>query len=208
MRFEVLHKEKLARDIYRLSVHAPRIAVARKVGQFVVVRPGPRGERVPLTIADADRRALSITIVFQAVGQSTRQLAALEPGDSIGDVAGPLGTPTDVEPCGHAVALGGGVGIALIWPIARALARQCGHVSGIISARSADLLILEEEMRAACDELEIATDDGSAGYHGLPTDLLGQMLESGRPVDAVYAVGPVPMMAAVSDVTRPCGVRT
>ncbi|MGD2174795.1 MAG: NADPH-dependent glutamate synthase [Candidatus Brocadiaceae bacterium] len=208
MRFEVLHKEKLAEDIYRVSIHAPRIAVARQVGQFVVVRPARHGERVPLTIAQADPQALSITIVFQVVGESTEQLARLEPGDLVEDVVGPLGTPTQTEPCEHAVAIGGGVGIALIWPIAGVLARQCSRVTGIIGARRADLLILRSELSSICDELKIATDDGSAGFHGFPTDILESMLEAGEEVNAVYAVGPVPMMEAISGVTRPYGIRT
>ncbi|MFO7955676.1 MAG: NADPH-dependent glutamate synthase [Candidatus Brocadiia bacterium] len=208
MRFEVLHKEKLAENTYRMSIHAPHIAVVRRVGQFVVIRPDEHGERVPLTIAQADRQALSITIVFQAVGESTRRLAALEPGDGIADVVGPLGTPTEFDDFGHAVALGGGVGIALIWPIAEALRRRADRLTGIISARTEDLLILQPEIEALCDELKIATDDGSRGYHGFPTEILKDMLESDADIDAVYAVGPVPLMAAVSDVTRPFGVKT
>jgi glutamate synthase (NADPH/NADH) small chain len=206
--FEVLKKDRLAEDTYRMAVRAPRIAVRRRVGQFVIIRPSPRGERVPLTIAAADPRALSITVVFQAVGRSTRELAALERGDSVPDVAGPLGQPTQIVSGDHAVVVGGGVGIALVWPIAGALSNSCRRLTGIISARRADLLILRDEMAEACDELKLATDDGSAGYHGFPTDLLRNLLESGEHVDAVYAVGPVPMMAAVSDVTRPFGVKT
>jgi glutamate synthase (NADPH/NADH) small chain len=206
--FEILRKDTLAEDIYRMTIRAPRIAVARKVGQFVIIRACPRGERIPLTIAAADPQALSITIVFQAVGESTRELAAMDRGDFIPDVAGPLGTPTEVAQCEHAVAVGGGVGIALIWPIADALSRHCSRLTGIISARRADLLILKEELSEVCDELKLATDDGSCGYHGFPTDLLRGMLESGERVDAVYAVGPVPMMAAISEVTRPFGVKT
>ncbi len=208
MRFEILNKQELAPETYMMTIHVPRIAVARQVGQFVVVRPTERGERVPLTVARADRQALSISIVFQAVGGSTRKLAAMEPGDLVPDVVGPLGKPTEIEPAGHAVAVGGGVGIALIWPIAGALARQTGRLTGIISARNQERLILRDELSKVCDELKIATDDGSAGYHGFPTDLLQEMLESEEDIDAVYAVGPVPMMAAVSDVTRPFGVRT
>jgi glutamate synthase (NADPH/NADH) small chain len=206
--FEILSKEKLAEDIYRMTVRAPRIAVARKVGQFVIVRPDDGGERIPLTIAQADPQVLSITIVFQAVGDSTRRLAALDRGDVIRDVVGPLGTPTHVEPCDHAVAVGGGVGIALIWPIAGALRLQCRRLTGIISARRADLLILRNELESICDELKLATDDGSCGYHGFPTDVFQQMLDGGQKVDAVYAVGPVPMMKAISDVTRPFGIKT
>jgi len=206
--FEVRKKERLAENVYRFVIHAPRIATKRAVGQFVVVRADERGERIPLTIAQADPAALTITIVVQAVGDSTRALAAMERGDMIPDIAGPLGKPTEMGHYEHAVAVGGGVGIALIWPIAEALSRHCRKLTGIISARTADALILREEMEALCDDLKIATDDGSLGHHGFPTDLLKQMLEGEEKVDAVYAVGPVPMMAAVADVTRPFGVKT
>ncbi len=206
--FEVLNKETLAPDIYRMTIRAPRISVRRKAGQFVIVRPDERGERVPLTIAQANPQALSITIVFQAVGDSTRKLAELESGDHVLDVVGPLGTPTQFEEFGHAVAVGGGVGIALIWPIADALRRHCSTLTGILSARTADLLILRDELGEICDDLHLATDDGSCGRRGFPTEILQEMLEGEEPVDAVYAVGPVPMMKAVSDVTRPFGVKT
>ncbi len=206
--FDVLKKEQLAGNVYRLVIHAPRIATKRAVGQFVVVRASERGERVPLTIAQADPVALTITIVVQAVGSSTKALAAMERGDSVPDIAGPLGRPTEIHHYDHAVAIGGGVGIALIWPIAEALSKHCKKVTGIISARSADALILREDMEQLCTELKVATDDGSLGYHGFPTDLLKQMLEGEEKVDAVYAVGPVPMMAAVANTTRPFGVKT
>ncbi len=206
--FELLSKEELAPETFRITIRAPRIAVARQVGQFVIVRPGERGERIPLTVADADPRALSITLVFQAVGDSTRELAAMEPGDKIPDVVGPLGTPTEIVPARHAVAMGGGVGIALIWPIAAALSQHCERVTGIISARRADLLILQDDLEDVCDELKLCTDDGSRGHHGFPTEVLQGMIDSGESIDAVYAVGPVPMMRAVSEVTRPFGIKT
>ena len=206
--FDVLKKEQLAENVFRIVIHAPRIATKRAVGQFVVVRATDRGERIPLTIAQADPVALTITLVVQAVGPSTRALAAMERGDTIPDLAGPLGRPTEFHNYEHAVAIGGGVGIALIWPIAEALSLHCKKLTGIISARSTDMLILRPEMEALCTELKIATDDGSLGHHGFPTDLLKAMLEGGQKVDAVYAVGPVPMMAAVANVTRPFGVKT
>ena len=204
----ILRKDKLAEDIYLMSVHAPRISVKRRAGQFVIIRTDDRGERIPLTIADVDRQALSITIVFQAVGESTRALAELRVGDEILDVVGPLGQPTRMERYEHAVCIGGGLGIALIWPIAAALRENCARLTGVISARRADLLILEDEIGELCDEMKVATDDGSRGYHGFPTELLAGFLESGDKVDAVYAVGPVPMMAAISEATRPYGVKT
>ena len=206
--FEIVRRERLAESIYLMSIHAPRIAVKRRTGQFVIVRPHERSERIPLTVADADPQALSITVVFQAVGQTTRELASRERGQQVGDVVGPLGQPTEMGNYAHAACIGGGVGIALIWPIAKALRKGCERLTGIISARRADLLILEDELRGICDELKVATDDGSRGHHGFPTDLLRQMLEGKEGLDAVYAVGPVPMMAAISELTRPFGVKT
>jgi len=151
--FEIVRKKTLAESIYLMSIHAPRIAVGRKTGQFVIVRPHERSERIPLTVADADPQALSITIVFQAVGKTTRELAAMEPGQQIADVVGPLGQPTEIGNYDHCVCIGGGVGIALIWPIAKALRKTSKRLTGIISARRADLLILEDELRDICDEL-------------------------------------------------------
>jgi len=206
--FTVLQKKQLAENIYRMRIHAPRIATKRQTGQFVIVRPVEGGERVPLTIADADPRALSITIIFQAVGHSTRELAGIDEGQGLRDVVGPLGQPTEVEECRHAVCVGGGVGVAVIWPVVKALRQKARRVTGIISARRKDLLILEDEMAAVCDELKVATDDGSHGHHGFPTDLLQELIEGSDRPDAVYAVGPVPMMAAVSELTRPFAVRT
>ena len=206
--FPVLSKIRLAEGIYKIVVRAPRIAVARRTGQFVIVRPSEEGERIPLTIARANPQQKSITLVFQVVGGSTRQLASLEVGDELMDLVGPLGQPTEIGEFDHAVCMGGGVGIALIWPIAEALQKKCSRVTGIISARTADLLILEDVLSNVCDELKVATDDGSRGHHGFPTDLLEDMLGAEASPEAVYAVGPVPMMSAVSDTSRPYGVKT
>ncbi len=208
MRFQILHKRKLAENVYRMSIHAPRIATARKAGQFLVVRPSRQGERIPLTIADVDPRALAVVIVFGVVGESTRELAALQVGEAVPDVVGPLGRPTEVEACYHAVVMGGGIGIAPARAAAEAIALKASRLTGIISARTEELLILEDELADICDEVKVATDDGSRGYNGFPTELLHRMLDSGEEVDLVYAVGPVPMMAAVSGVTRPFGVKT
>jgi len=204
----ILSKELLAPDVYRITVHAPRISTKRKPGQFVVLRTCEEGERIPLTMADADPASLSITIVFQAVGESTRRLAGLEVGEEILDVVGPLGHPTELGDYEHAVCVGGGLGIALVHPIAGALRAAARRVTAIISARHADLLIFEDEMRRICDEVKVATDDGSKGSHGFPTDVLREMIEGGEGVDAVYVVGPVRMMAAIAEVTRPFGVKT
>ena len=206
--FKILSKDTVAKDTYRISIHAPRIAARRKPGQFVVLRTSEEGERIPLTIAGADPQKLSVTIVFQAVGESTRRLAQLGQGDEILDVVGPLGQPTHFEPYEHSVCIGGGLGIALVLPVAEALRPASKRLTGIISARRADLLIFENEMRKVCDEVKVATDDGSKGYHGFPTDVLKGMLQSGEKIDAVYVVGPVPMMSAIAEVTRPFKVKT
>ncbi len=205
---EILSKSKLAPDTYKVTIRAPKIAQKRRPGQFVIVRATERGERIPLTIAGADPAHLSITLVFQALGQSTKTLAALAPGDNIPDIAGPLGRPTELGRYEHVVCMGGGLGIALINPIAEALKVTSEKLTGIISARSENLLILEDEMTGLCDTLHVATDDGSKGVKGFPTDILQDIIESGARPDAVYAVGPVPLMAAVSELTRPYGIKT
>ncbi|MFW5915480.1 MAG: NADPH-dependent glutamate synthase [Planctomycetota bacterium] len=206
--YEIVSKEQLAPDTFRIRIHAPRICQKRRPGQFVVLRLTETGERIPLTIAGADRRALTITLVYQVVGQTSQLLADLDAGDEIPDVVGPLGNPTELGSYHHPVCLGGGLGIALIRPLVEALEPRADRLTGIISAREADRLILEDELSAMCDELRIATDDGSRGYHGFPTEILRDMLESGSDVDAVYAVGPVPLMRAVCEVTEPHGVKT
>ena len=167
--FKVLAKEKLAENIYRTVIEAPKIARKRKAGQFVMLRVDEPGERIPLTISDADPEAGTIAIVFQTVGYTTKQLGTLEAGDYVLDVAGPLGHPTHIEKFGTVVSIGGGLGIALGRSITEAFYKAGNHVIAIISARNKSLLILEEEMKKICNELMIATDDGSCGFHGFPT---------------------------------------
>ncbi|MHB9130924.1 MAG: sulfide/dihydroorotate dehydrogenase-like FAD/NAD-binding protein [Armatimonadota bacterium] len=203
---EILANTQLSPNVTRLEVAAPRIAEIRQPGQFVIVRKGPRSERIPLTIADADPVKGSITLVIQAVGQSTRELAALQPGEAIQDVAGPLGRATELITSGHAVCVGGGVGTAVVHPIAQGLQALGVRVTTIIGGRSAEWVIFEKELRALGDVV-VCTDDGSAGRHGFVTDALKDVLEAGG-IDAVYAVGPVPMMRAVTEMTRPYGVHT
>lgn len=206
--FKVLAKEKLAENIYRTVIEAPKIARKRKAGQFVMLRVDEPGERIPLTISDADPEAGTIAIVFQTVGYTTKQLGTLEAGDYVLDVAGPLGHPTHIEKFGTVVSIGGGLGIALGRSITEAFYKAGNHVIAIISARNKSLLILEEEMKKICNELMIATDDGSCGFHGFPTQVLQQLIDSGRKIDLVVAVGPVPLMAAVSKLTKPYGIKT
>jgi ferredoxin--NADP+ reductase len=204
----ILSRETLAPDVVRLWLDAPVIARKRRPGQFVIVRVGDTGERIPLTIADADPARGAIALVVQAVGKSTHQLAALAAGDAVLDVAGPLGQPTHIAPGANVCCVGGGIGTAVVYPIAAGVRAAGGRVAGIIGARTKDLVILEREMRSVCDETVVVTDDGSYGRKGLVTDALQMLFEWGQVFDEVVAVGPLPMMRAVCDVTRPLGLRT
>jgi ferredoxin--NADP+ reductase len=204
--YEVLSNTPLSAAVHRLQLRAPRIAATRKPGQFVIVRLGPGAERIPLTIADADPAAGTITLVIQVAGKSTADLVAVPAGGVVQDVAGPLGCPTSLVAGGRAVCVGGGVGTAVLLPIAAGLRELDTAVTSIVGARSADLVILADEL-AALGDVVVCTDDGSAGRPGLVTDALVEQLAAERP-DAVYAVGPVPMMRAVTELTRPLGIRT
>jgi ferredoxin--NADP+ reductase len=202
----VVAKSQLSPNVTRLVVEAPRIAQIRQPGQFVIVRLGPGAERIPLTIAASDATAGTISLIIQSIGKSTTDLVELEPGGAITDIAGPLGRPTELLETGHAVCVGGGVGTAVILPIALELARRGVRVTSVIGGRSREWVILEEELREA-GEVVVCTDDGSYGRHGFVTQALEDLLTAGG-VDAVYAVGPVPMMRAVSEMTRPFAVPT
>jgi ferredoxin--NADP+ reductase len=203
---EVLTNTSLSPDIHRIVVRAPLVAESAQPGQFVIVRLGDGAERIPLTIAERDPEQGTITLVIQAVGKSTTDLVALEPGDAIHDVAGPLGRPSDLVSGGTAVCVAGGVGAAVVFPIARRLAELGARVITILGARTAAAVVYAEEFQAV-GELIVCTDDGSEGRHGVVTDALVDLLGSIEPT-VVYAAGPVPMMRAVSEVTRPFDVRT
>ena len=202
---ELLDNVRLAPDIHRLEVAVPRVATAGRPGQFVIVRLGPGAERIPLTIADADAALGSISLVVQAVGKSTSDLVALQPGDVIQDVAGPLGRPSTLVTAGHAVCIAGGVGAAVVYPIARGLRTGGATVTTVVGARSRDRLLLAAEL-AEQGQVVVCTEDGSDGRRGLVTDVLPEVLGGG--VAAVYAAGPVRMMEAVAELTRPLGIRT
>jgi ferredoxin--NADP+ reductase len=202
----IIARDQLSPNVTRLVVDAPRIAAIRRPGQFVIVRLGPGAERIPLTIADADPEHGTISLVIQAIGKSTTDLVELEPGDSITDIAGPLGRPTDLIESGRVVCVGGGVGTAVILPIARELGRHGVEVTSIIGGRSREWVILEAEL-AAAGAVVSCTDDGSYGRPGFVTEALRDELARGD-VTAVYAVGPVPMMRAVAAITGPLGIRT
>ncbi len=205
----VVAREALSENVVRLEVQAARIAEVRRPGQFVIVRAADGGERIPLTIADTDGQAGTISLVIQRVGKTTALLTSLEVGDAIRDIVGPLGRPTELVECEHAVCVGGGVGTAVVYPIAKALADRGTAVTTIIGGRTKELVILEKQMQAICREVHVTTDDGSYGRRGLVTDALADVLASAKPAaGVVYAVGPVPMMKAVCDLTRQAGVRT
>jgi ferredoxin--NADP+ reductase len=184
------------------------VARKRQAGQFVILRVYEHGERIPLTIADGDPERGTITIIVQGVGKTTRLLNQLEAGDSILDLVGPLGQPSHVEKFGTAVVIGGGVGTAIAYPTAKALKAAGNHTVGIIGGRTKDLVILEAEMRAITDELYVTTDDGSYGTKGLVIDPLKAMIAGGQSIGLVLAIGPVRMMQAVAETTRPHGIRT
>lgn len=204
----ILRKERLIPGkTSKLVLHAPEIAAKARPGHFVMLRMSPEGERIPLTIADTDRDRGEITIVYLVLGKSTALLETLEAGDSILDVCGPLGRPTQIEKVGTVVCVGGGTGIAAMHHIAKGHARAGNHVVAVIGAREKSLLLFEKELMDFANELVVCTDDGSYGRKGLVTEPLKERLEAGG-VGEVVAVGPVPMMAAVADVTRPFGVRT
>jgi ferredoxin--NADP+ reductase len=202
----IVEREQLSPNVTRLVVEAPRIAQIRRPGQFVIVRRGPGAERIPLTIADADPAAGTITLIVQAIGKSTSDLVELAPGDAIADVAGPLGRETDLPADGRALCVGGGVGTAVLLPIAQELAARGVRVTSIVGGRSREWVILEPEL-GRYGEVVACTDDGSYGRQGFVTEALRDALEAGG-VDEVFAVGPVPMMRAVAELTRPFGVRT
>jgi ferredoxin--NADP+ reductase len=209
--FKIANKEKLAKEVTKINVEAPHIAEKAEAGQFVVVVNDEKAERVPLTLADWNRHRGTITLIFQEVGFSTCRLAAKEAGDSIEHILGPLGHPTDVKKFGRVVCIGGGVGVAEIFPVSRAFKQVGNYVVGIIGARSKELLILEDDMKRVCDELYITTDDGSCGRKGFVTDVLKELLAPSSQLLApslVYAIGPVVMMRAVSEMTRPLKIKT
>lgn len=204
----IRRRAEVAENIFLLDVYCPEIATYCRPGHFIVVRMDEVAERVPLTIADFDRQAGTITMVIQALGTSTRKLAGLREGDKILDVVGPLGHPTEIKKLGNVVVVGGGVGIAPVHPIARGLKAAGNRVTSIIGARNGKMLFWENEMRRVSDELLVVTDDGSSGRQGLVTAPLAEMIARGDRIDAVWAVGPVVMMNAVCRVTEDLGIRT
>jgi ferredoxin--NADP+ reductase len=206
--FPVLEARFLAPDVKLFRIQALRVARKRKAGQFIILRVHETGERIPITIADSDPDRGDITIVVQGVGKTTKLLNLLEAGDSILDVVGPLGKPSEVRRFGTVCVIGGGVGAAIAYPTAVALKQAGNRVISILGGRTRDLVILEDEIRSASDVVYVTTDDGSYGEKGLVTDALQKLIDVGERIDYVLAIGPIPMMRAVAETTRPHGIRT
>ncbi len=206
--FKILNAQFIAPGIKRFIIEAPRIARKHKPGQFVIVRLYEEGERIPLTIEKSDPVRGTINMVVQSIGKTTHLLNSLETGDNIRDVVGPLGKPSEIENFGTVVIMGGGVGTAMAYPTAAALKQAGNRVLTIIGGRSKDLVVLESEMREVSDAVMVTTDDGSYADKGLVTDKLRQLIENGTRIDLVIAVGPIPMMRAVADMTGKENIRT
>jgi ferredoxin--NADP+ reductase len=202
----IFSKQQLSPNVTRLDIEAARVAETRAPGQFVIVQRTEESERIPLTIADADPRTGRITLVIQAIGKSTREIVALEPGECLSGICGPLGKPTEMIESGHALCVGGGVGTAVVHPIAQGLHQKGVRVTSVIGGRSKEWVIFEEELRRL-GEVVVCTDDGSYGRKGFVTDATRDLLAKGD-VQVVYAVGPVPMMRAIAELTRPFKVHT
>jgi len=206
--FQILKREEMAHGTIILNeINAPQIAKKAKPGQFVILMANDKGERIPLTMADVDKEKGSITIIYMIIGKSTRLFASLQEGERYSDVVGPLGQPTHIEKKGTVVCVGGGTGTAVLHPITRGMYQAGNHVISIIGARNKDYIILEKEMEKVSQELKICTDDGSKGRHGFVTDELKEILET-QEVAEVVAIGPVPMMKAVSALTATYDVQT
>lgn len=206
--FTVVRKELIAPGVTLAEIVAPKIARKRKAGQFVIVRFHEKGERIPLTIADADPEKGTITIISQRAGKSTTLFENMCKEDGVIDVAGPLGHPTHIENYGNVVFLGGGIGIAPIHPIAQAMKAAGNHVTTILGGRTKDFVILDDWMRAASDEVFISTDDGSYGVKGFVTDVLSNLVKEGKSFNFAVAIGPVPMMSAVAALTKKLDIQT
>jgi ferredoxin--NADP+ reductase len=206
--YKILEKRTLSDNVKLMNIKAPLVAKKAKPGQFIILRIDETGERIPLTIADYDRKKGSITIIFMEVGKTTKQLGEMKEGESLLNFAGPLGVPSEIEKYGTVVCIGGGVGIAPLYPIGRALKDAGKKVISILGAKNKDLLMLEDEIGEYSDELLIATDDGSKGHKGFVSDVLKDIIDEGIKLDIAWAIGPVIMMKVVSDLTRKYDLKT
>lgn len=206
--YQIVKKRQLNQDVVLMEVKAPYVAAKAQAGQFIIFRVDEQGERVPLTVADYDREAGTVTIIFQTVGNSTKELAELGEGDYIQDFVGPLGIASHFDGVKKACVIGGGVGCAIAYPQAKALFNMGVDVDLIAGFRNKDIVILEEEMKAVCNRFVLCTDDGSYGKKGFVTQALQELLEEGNRYDVVVAIGPIPMMKFVCEVTKPYDIKT
>ena len=207
--FKILKKEELSPNVYAMEIDAPRVAKKAEPGQFIVLRVDEKGERIPLTIANFDRETGRILIVFQVIGASTMELAALNEGDSVLDFVGPLGRPSEIGKLdGTMVVVGGGIGVAPTFPIARAMKEAGNKVIAIMGAKTKDILVMEDEMKQVTDEIVVTTDDGSRGIKGFVTNAVQALVDRGEKIAQITAIGPVIMMKSVADATRALGIKT
>jgi len=207
-KFPILEKEKLAPGITYFQIKAPLVARKCQPGQFIILRLDEKGERIPLTMTEYDREKGTISIVVQDVGRTTHQLSLMNIGDVVEDVLGPLGVPTPIEKVGTVLCVGGGVGVALLYPEAKAYKEKGNRVISLIGARSKDYLFFQDKIEAISDEVKYSTDDGTFGHHGFVTDLVKEILEGGETINEVIAIGPLPMMKRVAEITRPYKIKT
>jgi ferredoxin--NADP+ reductase len=206
--YEILEKKILSETVKLMKVKAPLVAKKAIAGQFIILRIDEKGERIPLTIADYDRKEGTVTVIFMEVGKTTKQLGTLEVGDSLLNFVGPLGQPSEIEKYGTVVMIGGGVGIAPLYPIVRELKNAGNYVISILGARNKELLMLENEIEEYSDELHICTDDGSKGHKGFVSDVLQKLIDNGKKIDIVWAIGPVIMMKVVANLTKKYDLKT
>jgi ferredoxin--NADP+ reductase len=204
-KFEIISNDIIAKDISRMSIFAPLIALASRAGQFVVLMISEKGERIPLTIAQTGHE--NVVLIYQVVGKTTMELSTLKPGDHLEVLLGPLGVPTEIHNYGRVITIGGGVGVAEVYPVTRALKLAGNNVISIIGARSKEYLILEKELSSCTDMLYITTDDGSYGIKGNVVDVLKDLILRNT-AEFIYAIGPVPMMSAVSNITKVYEIKT
>lgn len=206
--YEIVEKKVLSDNVKLMKIKAPLVAKKAQAGQFIILRIDESGERIPLTIADYDRKKGTTTIIFMEVGKTTKKLGTLNVGDSVVNFAGPLGVHSEVKKYGTVVMIGGGVGIAPLYPVVKALKEEKNHVISILGARNKSLLMLEKEIDAFSDELFITTDDGSKGHKGFVSDILQKLIDEKPKIDMVMAIGPVIMMKVVADLTKKYGIKT
>jgi ferredoxin--NADP+ reductase len=206
--YKIVEKQVLTETVKLMKIKAPLVAKKAKAGQFIIVRINEKGERIPLTIADYDRKQGTVTIIFMEVGKTTKHLGTMNVGDSVLNFAGPLGVPSEIEKFGTVVCIGGGVGIAPLYPIVRELKKAGNYVISILGARNETLLMLEKEIKDFSDELHICTDDGSKGQKGFVSDVLQKLIDDKKKIDIVWAIGPVIMMKVVANLTKKYDLKT